>query len=97
VKGGHLESPIRESEEMGYGLNEVAVPVAGLIEPDEDGDGLGADTQDGCPQSAAFHAACPTVSFAPGSSVGAKTIKVTVRSRAATPIAVAGASSARES
>jgi hypothetical protein len=92
VKSGHLEDPIREAEEMGYGIGEVAVPVAGVVEPDEDGDRLGDDTQDGCPQSAAFHGPCPTVAFAPTYTVGARWIKVKVRASAKTPIAVTGAS-----
>jgi hypothetical protein len=41
----------------------VAVPVAGVIEPDGDGDGYGDETQDKCPQSAAFQTECPTVSL----------------------------------
>jgi hypothetical protein len=41
----------------------VAVPVAGVIEPDSDGDGFGDETQDKCPQSASFQSECPTVSL----------------------------------
>ena len=48
--------------------------------------------QDGCPQSAEFQGACPTISFAPTYSVGPHTIHVTVRSSATTPVAVTGAS-----
>jgi hypothetical protein len=92
VKSGHLEDPVRESQEVGYGLGEVAVPVAGLVEPDEDGDKLGDDTQDGCPQSAAFHTACPTVTFAPGYAVGPKAIEVKVKASSKTPVGVTGAS-----
>jgi len=41
----------------------LAVPVAGVIEPDADGDGYGDETQDKCPQSAAFQSECPVVSL----------------------------------
>jgi hypothetical protein len=68
------------------------VLVDGVLQPDADGDGYGDETQDDCPQSVAFQTTCPTISFAPGYSVGARTIKVTVRSSATTPVAITGAS-----
>lgn len=70
----------------------MKVAPAGAVEPDVDGDGYGDETQDGCPQSAEFHTACPTVSFAPSYTVGARTIQVQVRSSATTPVSVTGAS-----
>lgn len=42
---------------------EIRVPLVAVIEPDKDGDGYGDETQDGCPQSAAFHTPCPTISL----------------------------------
>jgi hypothetical protein len=42
---------------------EVRVPVVAVIEPDKDGDGYGDETQDGCPQSAAYQGPCPTISL----------------------------------
>ncbi len=42
---------------------EVRVPLVSVIEPDKDGDGYGDETQDGCPQSAAHHDPCPTISL----------------------------------
>jgi hypothetical protein len=66
------------------------VTVGGVLEPDVDGDGYGDATQDACPQSAAFHTACPTVTFAPAYSVGPTSIKVKVRTSAKTPVAVTG-------
>lgn len=42
---------------------EVRVPVVAVIEPDRDGDGYGDQTQDGCPQSAAYHGPCPTIAL----------------------------------
>ena len=78
--------------EMKVATVTTGVLVAGVLQPDVDGDGFGDETQDGCPQSAAFHGACPTVSFAPGYSVGANSIQVKVRASATTPVAVTGAS-----
>ncbi len=92
VTSGRLEDPLHEAEEMSFGTVKLAVPVIGVVEPDEDGDGFGDATQDECPQSAAFHTACPTVSFGSAYSVGAAAIKVKVRSSAATPVSVIGAS-----
>ncbi|HVY77871.1 MAG TPA: hypothetical protein VG898_05130 [Solirubrobacterales bacterium] len=36
------------------------VPLIAIVEPDADGDGYGDETQDGCPQSAAFSGPCPS-------------------------------------
>lgn len=41
----------------------VRVPLITVIEPDKDGDGYGDETQDKCPQSAAYQGACPTISL----------------------------------
>lgn len=68
----------------------TGVQVGGVLQPDIDGDGYGDATQDACPQSAAFHTACPTVDFAPAYSVGPASIKVKVRTSAKTPVGVAG-------
>jgi hypothetical protein len=42
---------------------QVRVPLAAVVEPDEDGDGYGDETQDQCPQSAAHQEPCPTISL----------------------------------
>ncbi len=42
---------------------EVRVPVVAVIEPDKDGDGYGDETQDKCPQSAAYQGPCPTITL----------------------------------
>jgi hypothetical protein len=42
---------------------DVRVPLIIVIEPDRDGDGYGDETQDGCPQSAAYQGPCPTISL----------------------------------
>ncbi len=41
----------------------TAVAVSAVIEPDRDGDGYGDETQDGCPQSAAYQGPCPTITL----------------------------------
>ncbi|HEX6228625.1 MAG TPA: hypothetical protein VFZ41_04080 [Solirubrobacterales bacterium] len=38
----------------------AGVPLVATVEPDADGDGYGDESQDGCPQSAAFQGPCPT-------------------------------------
>ena len=92
VTSGRLEDPLHEAEEMSFGTVKLARLVISGSKPDLDGDGFGDATQDECPQSAAFHTACPTVSFGSAYSVGAAAIKVKVRSSAATPVSVIGAS-----
>lgn len=42
---------------------DVRVPLVAVIEPDRDGDGYGDETQDGCPQSAAYQGPCPTITL----------------------------------
>jgi hypothetical protein len=44
-------------------LGSAVVAVSAVIEPDRDGDGYGDETQDGCPQSAANHGPCPTITI----------------------------------
>lgn len=44
------------------GVNE-RVPLVSVIEPDRDGDGYGDESQDGCPQSAAYHGPCPAIAL----------------------------------
>jgi hypothetical protein len=39
----------------------VSVPVVAIVEPDRDNDGYGDETQDGCPQGAAYQTECPLV------------------------------------
>jgi hypothetical protein len=61
---GYVEYDLRP--EAGAEFSEFAaadVPVVAVIEPDRDGDGYGDETQDGCPQSAAFHGPCPTITL----------------------------------
>jgi hypothetical protein len=48
---------------MPNAMPQFRVGVWGIVEPDVDGDGFGDDTQDKCPQSAAFQNACPVLAI----------------------------------
>jgi hypothetical protein len=41
----------------------VRIAMIAVIEPDRDGDGYGDETQDKCPQSAAYQGECPTITL----------------------------------
>jgi hypothetical protein len=66
------------------------VPVTARIEPDADGDGYGDETQDQCPQSAAYQTACPVITVSTLSLEGAKAVTVYVSSSLSAPVAVSG-------
>lgn len=91
ANSGGIGFPIPQPGETAtFEATEDAVPVSGRIEPDRDGDGFGDLTQDGCPQSADFHGACPVLRFSPGYKIGDRTIRVTVRSSVRARVAVSG-------
>jgi hypothetical protein len=50
------------------------VPVTAKIEPDVDGDGYGDETQDKCPQSAAYQTACPVITLGGTPVAGKKAV-----------------------
>jgi hypothetical protein len=58
------------------------------IEPDADGDGYGDETQDLCPQSAAYQAGCPLVTLSLKRSVAKRAAKILVVVDHATPVTV---------
>jgi hypothetical protein len=66
----------------------LQVPVVARIEPDVDGDGYGDETQDGCPQSAAYQTPCPVVTVSSLSLTHPKAVTVYISSSLAAPIAV---------
>lgn len=66
----------------------LQVPIAARIEPDVDGDGYGDETQDQCPQSAAYQTACPVVTVSSLSLPHPKAVTVYVSSSLSAPIAV---------
>jgi hypothetical protein len=66
------------------------VPVTVFVEPDADNDGFGDETQDACPQSAAFQTPCPPVALSTSTQVKKGSVTVLVTSSAAAPVTVKG-------
>lgn len=66
----------------------IQVPVTARVEPDVDGDGYGDETQDLCPQSAAYQSACPVVEVSSLAVAGKKAVAVYVTSSLTAPVAV---------
>jgi hypothetical protein len=59
IHGGDLL--VTDAPEEFFLQENFRVAVSAVVEPDLDGDGFGDETQDKCPQSAAFQAACPQI------------------------------------
>jgi|GEM_PF-534102 len=68
----------------------LQVPVTARVEPDVDGDGYGDETQDQCPQSAAYQSPCPTVLVSSLSLSNKKAVVVYVSSSLPAPVTVSG-------
>jgi hypothetical protein len=68
----------------------LQVPVAAVIEPDADKDGYGDETQDGCPQSAAYQTACPVITINALSQAGSKAVTVFVATSLSAPVQISG-------
>ncbi len=68
----------------------LQVPIVARIEPDVDGDGYGDETQDQCPQSAAYQSPCPTVQVSSLSLAGEGAVTVYVTSSLVAPVSVSG-------
>jgi hypothetical protein len=66
----------------------MQVPVVARIEPDVDGDGYGDETQDKCPQSAAYQTPCPVVTVSSLSLTHPKAVTVYISSSLSAPVAV---------
>lgn len=69
---------------------DVRVPVAAILEPDADKDGFGDETQDKCPQNAAFQTPCPVVTLGASSTARKGLATVLVTSSFQAPVAVNG-------
>jgi hypothetical protein len=70
---------------------EWLVPAIAVIEPDADNDGFGDETQDQCPQSAAFQTACPLpVTLSTFKQVKKGSVTVVVTPSAASTVSVKG-------
>ncbi len=70
--------------------NGVRVPLVATIEPDRDGDGYGDETQDQCPQSAAYQGPCPTISLDAFPIVLKRSVLVLVSASEASSVQVFG-------
>jgi hypothetical protein len=68
----------------------LQVPITARVEPDADGDGYGDETQDRCPQSAAYQTPCPVVTVSSLSLSHPKAVTVYISSSLSAPIAVTG-------
>jgi len=71
------------------GVN-VRVPLISTIEPDRDGDGYGDETQDKCPQSAAYQGPCPTISLGTFTTVLKRSVLVLVSASESSSVQVFG-------
>jgi hypothetical protein len=67
---------------------ELQVPITARVEPDVDGDGYGDETQDKCPQSAAYQTPCPVVTVSSLSLTHPKAVTVYISSSLSAPIGV---------
>lgn len=83
VGGAPVGSTVKVQNSIG-----LQVPVTARIEPDVDGDGYGDETQDQCPQSAAYQTACPTITVSTLSLEGTKAVTVYVSSSLSAPVAI---------
>jgi hypothetical protein len=66
------------------------IPVTVFVEPDADNDGFGDETQDACPQSAAFQTPCPPVALSTSTQVKTNSVTIIVTSSTAAPVTVKG-------
>ncbi|HEU4737993.1 MAG TPA: hypothetical protein VFS54_02800, partial [Solirubrobacterales bacterium] len=66
------------------------IPIVVFIEPDADNDGFGDETQDACPQSAAFQTPCPPVALSTSTQVKKNSVTIIVTSSTAAPVTVKG-------
>ncbi|MDX6610654.1 MAG: hypothetical protein QOF85_2579 [Solirubrobacterales bacterium] len=69
---------------------QVRVPMLAVIEPDKDGDGYGDETQDKCPQSAAYQGECPTITLDAFPIVLKRSVLVLVSASSASSVQVFG-------
>jgi hypothetical protein len=67
---------------------EFQVPVVAKIEPDVDGDGYGDETQDQCPQSAAYQTACPVVTISSLPTTAKNVVTLHVATSLSAPVGV---------
>jgi hypothetical protein len=86
--GSTTTFPVGEGGESVETVGGIQVPVVAKIEPDVDGDGYGDETQDKCPQSAAYQTACPVVTISSLPTAGKKAVTLYVSTSLAAPVGV---------
>jgi hypothetical protein len=87
---GIIEGPWTIGETRHFKVEFMGVPVTAVVEPDRDGDGYGDETQDGCPQSAAYQSDCPAVVLNATGSGGKRLILVQVKASSEASVHVFG-------
>jgi hypothetical protein len=70
--------------------SELRIPVAAIVEADADNDGFGDETQDQCPQLAAFQTACPVVTIDASARARKGSVSVLVTATSQAPVTVTG-------
>ena len=83
------DAPVGSSQTFTPVIN-VRLALAASIEPDADNDGFGDETQDACPQSAAFQTPCPPVALSTNTQVKKGSVTILVTSSTAAPVTVKG-------
>jgi hypothetical protein len=83
------EGPLGSSQSFNEDEGAQAA-VSAVIEPDRDGDGYGDETQDGCPQSAAYQGPCPTITLDTFPIVLKRSVLVLVSTSEASSVQVFG-------
>lgn len=76
--------------EYGEGEEELRIPIFAVIEADVDGDGYGDETQDGCPQSALYHEACPVIVLDAFAKAGSKAVTAMLTTSLGAQVKVTG-------
>jgi hypothetical protein len=74
---------------------EARIPASAVVEPDADRDGYGDETQDKCPQSAAYQSECPTITLDAFPIVLKRSVLVLVSASSAASVYVFGQTSWR--
>ncbi|HWM63807.1 MAG TPA: hypothetical protein VNP96_07455 [Solirubrobacterales bacterium] len=69
---------------------DLRIPVTATVEPDVDNDGYGDETQDKCPQNAAFQTPCPVVTLGVSSTARKGLVNILVTSSFQAPVTVNG-------
>jgi hypothetical protein len=87
----YFEGSLQPGETQLFQLDKpFRIPVRAAIEADADNDGYGDETQDACPQSAAFQVACPPVGLSTSAQVRKGSVTVVVSTSTPAPVSVGG-------